>query len=67
MTSGTIKIASPNQSEGWNPVQGEAFTSLLNSNDALSQDEKELLRLETILILSIEVNIEFSFVKFLLV
>ncbi len=52
MTSGTIKIASPNQSEGWNPVQGEAFTSLINSNDALSQDEKEFLRLETTKILS---------------
>lgn len=33
-------------------MQGEAFTSLLNANDALSQDEKESLRLETSRILS---------------
>lgn len=52
MTSGTIKITPKSPAKGWNPVQGETFTSLLNSNDALSQDEKELLRLETTSILS---------------
>lgn len=52
MTSGTIKITSQSPSENWNPVQGEAFTNLVNSNDALSHDEKELLRLETTKILS---------------
>lgn len=52
MSSGTIKIVSQSPSEGWKPVEGEAFASLLNSNDALSQDEKELLRLETTEILS---------------
>lgn len=58
MTSGTIKIASQSPTDGWNPKQGEAFTGLLNSNDSLSQDEKERLRLETTKILSDCINPE---------
>tara|TARA_R110000850_G_scaffold38800_28_gene101019 strand:+ start:10526 stop:12718 length:2193 start_codon:yes stop_codon:yes gene_type:complete len=51
MTSGKIKVAPQSAVEGWNPVQGESFTSLLNSNDALSLDEKEQLIKETTKIL----------------
>ena len=52
MTSGTIKITPTNTDDGWNPVQGESFTSLLTANQALSPDEKERLVVETTQILS---------------
>jgi hypothetical protein len=49
-----IKITKPagRPGDGRGPVQGEAFTRLLNSNSPLSPDEKEQLVAETLSILS---------------
>ncbi|GGC12567.1 hypothetical protein GCM10011494_34240 [Novosphingobium endophyticum] len=49
--SSIIKVAAPSAANGWRPVQGEAFTRLLNTNDALSPDEKDQLVIETTAIL----------------
>lgn len=53
-TKSIIRVApTTSASEGtWAPVQGGAFTDMLNANDALSDDEKERLVEETTSILS---------------
>ena len=50
----TITISSNNSNEHgtWSPIQGPAFTDLLNSNTALSDEEKERLVQETVSIMS---------------
>ncbi len=48
----TISSPSPHSSGKWSPVQGSALTDLLNSNDNLSDTEKERLVQETVSILS---------------
>lgn len=53
-TKSIIKVApSALESERtWTPVQGDAFTDMLNANDALSDEEKDRLVEETTTILS---------------
>lgn len=53
-----IKISSSTPVVGvnWSPVQGSAFTDLLNANTALSTDEKERLVQETVSILGASVS-----------
>jgi hypothetical protein len=48
----TISPSTAGTSGKWSPVQGSALTDLLNSNDSLSEPEKERLVQETFSILS---------------
>jgi hypothetical protein len=52
MTNGSITVIAEPTDGSWKPVHGEAFAGLLNTNGALSPDEKERLILETTEILS---------------